>query len=62
FEVRIEIVIDGSEGFVQVTRDTAERLGLDAGSTVHVRPVEGSLTMPAAAEPTREPVLASPTA
>ncbi len=53
FEVRVEIVVDGTEAFVQVTRDTAERLGVEAGSTVHVRPVEGSLTM--VADPTPAP-------
>jgi len=33
--------------FVQVTRDTAARLGLVAGTVVHVRPGRGALTMPA---------------
>ncbi len=47
FEVRVEILVDGSEAFVQVTRDTAERLGVEAGATVHVRPFEGSRTMAA---------------
>ena len=51
FEVRIEIVVDGADVFVQVTRDTAERLGVTAGSTVHIRPVEGALTMPDVAPP-----------
>ena len=53
-------LVDGSEAFVQVTRDTAERLGVEAGSTVHVRPVEGSLTMAADAATTPEPALAGP--
>ena len=47
FEVRVEILVDGNEAFVQVTRDSAERLGVEPGSTVHVRPVAGSLTMAA---------------
>jgi sulfate transport system ATP-binding protein len=60
FEVRVEIVVDGTEAFVQVTRDTAERLGVEAGSTVHVRPVEGSLTMVADSPAPRQAVLAAP--
>ena len=32
--------------FVQVTRDTAARLGLEAGMVVHVRPGPGALTRP----------------
>jgi sulfate transport system ATP-binding protein len=37
FEVRVELMVNGSDVWVQVTRETADRLGLDAGSTVHVR-------------------------
>src|SRR4051794_11567284 len=48
FEVRVEIEVDGSDAFVQVTRATADRLGVEPGSTVHVRPIGGALTMPAA--------------
>ena len=62
FEVRVEILIDGNEAFVQVTRDSAERLGVEAGSTVHVRPVEGALTMAADPPVVREPALAGPSA
>src|SRR3954452_21766451 len=40
FEVRVEIEVDGSDAFVQVTRATADRLGVEPGSTVHVRPIE----------------------
>ena len=47
FEVRVEIAVGGSEGFVQVTRATADQLGLDPGATVHVRPTEGALTLTA---------------
>jgi sulfate transport system ATP-binding protein len=53
FEVRVELVLsDGSEVFVQVTRATVNRLGLEPGSTVHVRPARGAVTMPAPAAPT----------
>jgi sulfate transport system ATP-binding protein len=37
FEVRVELDVDGDEVWVQVTRETAERLGIVAGSTVFVR-------------------------
>jgi sulfate/thiosulfate transport system ATP-binding protein len=37
FEVRVELMVNGSDVWVQVTRETADRLGLDADSTVHVR-------------------------
>ena len=48
FEVRIEIAVGGDEAFVQVTRATADELGVEPGSTVHVRPIGDALTMPAA--------------
>ena len=51
FEVRVEILVNGRDVFVQVTRDTVQRLGLEAGKTVYVRPVSGALTMPAPANP-----------
>jgi sulfate transport system ATP-binding protein len=47
FEVRIEIKVDDTDVFVQVTRDTAERLGVAPGSAVHIRPIAGALTLPA---------------
>jgi sulfate transport system ATP-binding protein len=37
FEVRVELLVNGSDVWVQVTRETADRLGLDSGTTVHVR-------------------------
>jgi sulfate/thiosulfate transport system ATP-binding protein len=48
FEVRVEIEVGGADVFVQVTRATAAALGVEPGSTVHVRPIAGALTMPAA--------------
>jgi sulfate transport system ATP-binding protein len=38
FEVRVELRIEGHEAWAQVTRGTADRLGLATGGTVHVRP------------------------
>ncbi len=39
--------VDGEPDlYVQVTRDTAERLGLVPGKVVHVRPARGALTLP----------------
>ncbi|MEP6463183.1 MAG: sulfate ABC transporter ATP-binding protein [Frankiaceae bacterium] len=38
FEVRIELLLDGVDAWVQVTRATAARLDLASGSVVHVRP------------------------
>ena len=37
FELRVELLVDGSDVWVQTTKDTADRLGIDAGSTIHVR-------------------------
>jgi sulfate/thiosulfate transport system ATP-binding protein len=37
FEVRVELVVNGSDVWVQVTRETADRLGIEAGSIAHVR-------------------------
>ena len=48
FEVRVEIEVDGTDAFVQVTRASADSLGVEPGATVHVRPIEGARTMPAA--------------
>jgi sulfate transport system ATP-binding protein len=47
FEVRIEIEVGDTDVFVQVTRDTAEQLGVEPGSEVHIRPAAGALTMAA---------------
>jgi sulfate/thiosulfate transport system ATP-binding protein len=39
FEVRVELLVDGgADAWVQVTRSTAARLGVTAGSVVHVCP------------------------
>lgn len=45
FEVRIELVVGESDVFVQITRETLSRLGIDTGSTVYVRPRQGAFTM-----------------
>ena len=37
FEVKVDLEVDGTEAWAQVTRGTAEQLGLTAGDTVHVR-------------------------
>jgi sulfate transport system ATP-binding protein len=44
FEVRVELVADGSDVWVQVTRDTAEQMGLEAGQTIYIRPTVGAST------------------
>ncbi|MDQ1466409.1 MAG: sulfate/thiosulfate transport system ATP-binding protein, partial [Actinomycetota bacterium] len=44
FEVRVELVADGTDVWVQVTRDTAEQLGLEAGQTIYIRPTVGAST------------------
>ncbi|TQS20486.1 sulfate/molybdate ABC transporter ATP-binding protein [Microbispora sp. KK1-11] len=45
FEVRVEVEIGGHEAWVQVTREQAERLGLEPGDTVHVRPAPGARSL-----------------
>jgi sulfate transport system ATP-binding protein len=42
FEVRVEMLLDGRETWAQVTRGTAEQLGLSPGSTVYLRPINGA--------------------
>jgi sulfate transport system ATP-binding protein len=37
FEVKVDLEVDGDEAWAQVTRGTAEQLGLQAGNTVFVR-------------------------
>jgi len=37
FEVRVELLVDGRDVWAQITRDDAERLDLQPGSTVYVR-------------------------
>ena len=48
FEVRIELLMDGIDTWVQVTRRTAATLGLESGSVVHVRPRRERITVLAA--------------
>ncbi|MBX6384101.1 MAG: TOBE-like domain-containing protein [Microbispora sp.] len=45
FEARVEVEIDGREAWVQVTREQADRLGLEPGDTVHVRPLPGARSL-----------------
>lgn len=37
FEVRVDLAVHGAELWAQVTRGSAEQLGLAAGQTLHVR-------------------------
>jgi sulfate/thiosulfate transport system ATP-binding protein len=37
FEVRVDLTLDDREVWAQVTRGTAEQLGIAEGQTVHVR-------------------------
>jgi sulfate transport system ATP-binding protein len=39
FEVRVDLTVDGDEIWAQVTRGTAEQLGLEPGLNVYVRRV-----------------------
>lgn len=43
FEVRVELQANGSEAWVQITRESADRLGLGPGSTVYVRAAEHAI-------------------
>jgi sulfate transport system ATP-binding protein len=43
FEVRVELIVNGSDAWVQVTRETADRLGLQQGSTVYVKASEHAI-------------------
>src|SRR5215213_8426058 len=43
FEVRVELVADGSEVWVQVTRELESRLGIESGSKVYLRPSEHAI-------------------
>jgi sulfate transport system ATP-binding protein len=42
FEVRVEVVIDGVDLWVQLTREQVDGLNLEPGSVVHVRPARRS--------------------
>jgi sulfate/thiosulfate transport system ATP-binding protein len=43
FEIRVELELDGAETWVQVTRETADRLHLAAGSVVYLRASEHAI-------------------
>ena len=43
FETRVELLVDGSDVWVQTTKETADRLGIDAGRTIHVRPAADAI-------------------
>jgi sulfate transport system ATP-binding protein len=44
FEIRVDLLIEGQEAWVQLTRSTAERLTLTEGATVHAR--RAAVTVP----------------
>ena len=44
FEVRAELLVAGEEVWAQLTKGDCERLGLQPGQVVHVRPAEGAVT------------------
>ncbi|WP_405087689.1 sulfate/molybdate ABC transporter ATP-binding protein [Microbispora sp. NBC_01389] len=45
FEVRVEVKIGTEEAWVQVTREQADRLALEPGDTVHLRPSPGARSL-----------------
>jgi sulfate transport system ATP-binding protein len=47
FEVRVEMLLNGHDAWAQITRGTAERLNLQAGDTVHIRPSADAASLPA---------------
>ncbi|OLB81057.1 MAG: sulfate ABC transporter ATP-binding protein [Actinobacteria bacterium 13_2_20CM_2_71_6] len=49
FEVRIETQIDGQDVWAQLTRGSADRLDLNPGDTVHLRPTSHAKTLAASA-------------
>jgi sulfate/thiosulfate transport system ATP-binding protein len=61
FEVRVEIAVDQSDAWVQITRDRADHLDLSLGSVVHVR-AAGGAAPPPSPEMRTEPVAAVGTA
>jgi sulfate transport system ATP-binding protein len=48
FEVRVEMTHDGQDTWAQITRSAAERLGLDPGDTIHIRPIPNARQLPVA--------------
>ena len=53
FEVRVELLVEGSDVWVQVTRENAVRLGIEQGSTVFVRASEHAIRPKVPTLPTR---------
>jgi sulfate transport system ATP-binding protein len=51
FEVRVELLAEGRDVWAQTTRDEADRLDLQAGRVVHVRPSGKAAALPDAAAP-----------
>jgi sulfate/thiosulfate transport system ATP-binding protein len=49
FEVRVEMLLQNRQTWAQVTRGTADRLGLAPGSTVFIRPITGARRLAATA-------------
>ena len=47
FEVRVEMIIDGHDAWAQATRGTAQRLNLEEGTTIYVRPAAEAKLLPA---------------
>jgi len=47
FEVRVELVVDGHDAWAQLTRRTAQRLNLEEGSIIYVRPTPEANLLPA---------------
>ncbi len=52
FEVRVELLVDGRDVWAQTTRDVADRLDLQAGRVLYVRPNRPSSPVRSAAEST----------
>src|SRR5262245_1809256 len=49
FEVRVEMSLEGSHTWAQITRSAADHLDLATGDTVHVRPAANARLLPAGA-------------
>jgi sulfate transport system ATP-binding protein len=59
FEVRVELEVDDAEVWVQVTRETVDRLGLHPGATVHLRASEHAIRPQVPSIPAREEATAT---
>ena len=44
FEVRVELIVGGTEAWAQTTRSECDRLRLEPGAVLHVRPAPGAVT------------------